>query len=290
MEKHQDIQMIPIDKVHVLNPRNRDKRKFGEIVTNISHLGLKRPIVVSRRSEVEGDDGYDLVCGQGRLEAFQKLGQTMIPAIVTDISRDERLLGGLVENCARRTPRMIEMVRQIGALRDKGYKNVEIARKIDVDETMVSGVILLLDQGEERLLQAVECDRIPVTVAMMIATANDVEVQKALAEAYEKKQLRGKAILRAKQIVEQRRTFGKNFRGTKRAASKPVSSDAIVRAYNNESKRQRLAIKKAELCDTRLLFIVNAMKSLFEDENFVNLLRAEGLDALPAYLAEQMGR
>ena len=159
MDKHQDIQMIPIDKVHVLNPRNRDKRKFGEIVTNISHLGLKRPIVVSRRSEVEGDDGYDLVCGQGRLEAFQKLGQTMIPAIVTDISRDERLLGSLVENCARRTPRMIEMVRQIGALRDKGYKNVEIARKIDIDETMVSGVITLLDQGEERLLQAVECDR-----------------------------------------------------------------------------------------------------------------------------------
>lgn len=125
---------------------------------------------------------------------------------------------------------------------------------------------------------------------MTIATANDVEVQKALAEAYENKQLRGKAILRAKRIVEQRRSFGKSFRGTKKEAPKPVSPDAIVRAYNNESKRQRLTIKKAELCDTRLLFVVNALKSLFEDENFVNLLRAEGLDALPAYLAEQMGR
>lgn len=290
MNNHQDIQMIPISKVHILNPRNRDKRKFGEIVSSISHLGLKRPIVVSRRGELEGDDEYDLVCGQGRLEAFQRLGQTMIPAIIMDISRDERLIGSLVENCARRTPRMIEMVRQVGALRDKGYKNVEIAKKIDIDETMVSGVILLLDQGEERLLQSVECDRIPVTVAMMIATSSDVEVQKALAEAYESKQLRGKAILRARQIVEQRRTYGKSFHGTKKETPKPISSDAIVRAYNNETKRQKVTIKKAELCDTRLLFIVNALKSLFEDENFVNLLRAEGLDTLPAYLSEQMGR
>ncbi len=89
----------------------------------------------------------------------------MIPAIIMDISRDERLIGSLVENCARRTPRMIEMVRQVGALRDKGYKNVEeIAKKIDIDETMVSGVILLLDQGEKRLLQSVV--RIPTMAPM----------------------------------------------------------------------------------------------------------------------------
>jgi len=57
MDKPQNTQMIPIDKIHILNPRNRDKRKFGEIVSNISHLGLKRPIVVSRRGEIEGDTG-----------------------------------------------------------------------------------------------------------------------------------------------------------------------------------------------------------------------------------------
>jgi ParB family chromosome partitioning protein len=32
---------------------------------------------------------------------------------------------------------------------------------------------------------------------------------------------------------------------------------------------------------------VSALKRLLEDEGFVTLLRAEGLDTLPAYLAER---
>lgn len=290
MNDGQRIQLIPIEKVHVLNPRNRDKRKFTEITSNISKLGLKRPIKVSRRREIDGDDDYDLICGQGRLEAFKKLGQTLIPAIVTDVSREERLLGSLVENCARRTPSMMEMVRQIGALRDKGLKNKEIARKIAVDETVVSAVLHLLDHGEERLLQALEAERISVSAAMLIASAKDDDLQRALTDAYESGQLRGKAIIRARRIAEQRRVFGKAYRDRRRDGSKSITSDAIVRAYKDEAKRQRIAIKKAELCDTRLLFIVSALRSLFENENFVNLLRAEGLDTLPAYLAERIGR
>jgi hypothetical protein len=40
--------------------------------------------------------------------------------------------------------------------------------------------------------------------------------------------------------------------------------------------------------ETKLLFIVSAMKSLLGDEHFVALLRAERLDTLPHYLAEQI--
>ena len=37
-----------------------------------------------------------------------------------------------------------------------------------------------------------------------------------------------------------------------------------------------------------LLFVVSALRKLFEDENFINLLRAESLDTLPAYLSTQI--
>ena len=290
MDTEKDVQLIPVDKIHILNPRNRDSKKFAQIVASIAHLGLKRPIVVSRRGESSGDECYDLVCGQGRLEAFIALKQALIYAIIVDVSREERLLGSLVENCARRTPRAFEMVKQVGMLRDRGYKNADIARKIDMDETTVGAMLRLLDQGEERLLQAVEAGRIPVSVATIIASSNDKQVQKALTQAYDSNSLRGKPLLRATRLVEQRRMYGKNIgRGAQRA-SKPVTPDAIVRVFEQESKRQRLAIKKAELCDTRLLFIVNALKSILADENFRTLLRAEKLDTLPTYLAEQLGR
>ena len=38
----------------------------------------------------------------------------------------------------------------------------------------------------------------------------------------------------------------------------------------------------------RLTFVTTALCALLEDENFVNLLRAEGLDTLPKYLAERI--
>ncbi len=294
MSGGQVVQMIPVDKIHVQNPRNRSRKKFDQIIASIAHIGLKRPIKVSpRKPGGDGDAEFDLICGQGRLEAFIALGQKEIPALVEDIPREEQLLGSLVENLARRTPRMMEMARQVGALRDRGYSNAEIARKIDSDDTTVGGMLRLLDQGEERLLQAVDAGRIPMSVAIIIATSDDKKVQRALSEAYENHGLRGKGILRATRLVEQRRTYGKkigrNGRSV-RSGGNPITPEFIVRAFEQESKRQRLAIKKAELCQAQLLFIVNALKSILADENFVNLLRAEDMDTMPAYLADAIGR
>jgi ParB family chromosome partitioning protein len=62
----------------------------------------------------------------------------------------------------------------------------------------------------------------------------------------------------------------------------------LVRAYRQEADRQKLFVKKARLTENQLLFIVSAFKKLFQDENFLTLLRAEGLDTLPAYLSERL--
>ena len=65
------VRLIPIGQITVLNPRVRNKRVFGELVASIRQLGLKKPITVSQR---RGQQGYSLVCGQGRLEAVVSLG------------------------------------------------------------------------------------------------------------------------------------------------------------------------------------------------------------------------
>ena len=44
-----NVVQIPIDQITVVNPRSRGKHKFRQIVTNISHLGLKKPITVVQR-------------------------------------------------------------------------------------------------------------------------------------------------------------------------------------------------------------------------------------------------
>jgi ParB family chromosome partitioning protein len=48
-------------------------------------------------------------------------------------------------------------------------------------------------------------------------------------------------------------------------------------------------IKKATLAQSRLLFIVNALRRLVADEHFTTLLRAEAIQSMPLPLAERIG-
>ena len=119
-----EVIMIPIAEIHILNPRHRDQKKFEVIVNSIKTLGLKMPITVSLRAENEPAGlKYDLVCGQGRMEAFIALGHLEIPAIVVEITKEERLIRSLVENIARRYPATMDLIREIERLRADGYVN-----------------------------------------------------------------------------------------------------------------------------------------------------------------------
>lgn len=284
-----EIRSIPIDQISILNPRTRNKKIFGELLTSIAHLGLKKPITVSSRPD---GSGYDLVCGQGRLEAFVALGQTTIPAVVVNASVEDCFVMSLVENLARRQHSPLELVREIASLRDRGYSITEIAVKTDFSDEYVYAVCYLLDHGEERLLGGVEKGIIPPSIAMEIARAKDSDVQRALAEAYEQKTLPGNQIIAIRHIVEQRNLTGKSIhtiRHGKRPVARRLTSTALVRAYQKETGRQKLLVKKATLAQSRLLFVVNALKRLLADEHFVTLLRTEAIHTMPRPLAERLG-
>lgn len=283
------VQMIPIDQIHVLNPRVRNKKKFEQIVDNISHLGLKKPITVSRRKNKGEEIKFDLVCGQGRLEAYSTLGQTEIPAIVVDFSQEECLLMSLVENLARKQHTTIDLVREIGELKKRGYNYNDIARKTDLHHEYVRGIIRLLEKGEERLIFAVQRGKIPISIAVEIAVSDDEGIQRALHQAYESNKLRGRKLINARRLIEQRKSKGKAWRrGISFKGKKDISADALVRVYTQETERLKQMVKKAKLCEARLFFIVSAVKKLYSDENFLNLLRAESLDTLPQYLADRI--
>jgi len=90
------IRTIPINEIRFLNPRFRNRRNSREIVQSIAKVGLKRPITVSPRKTETDSANYDLVCGQGRIEAFIQLGQTEIPAIVIEAEESAQNLINMV--------------------------------------------------------------------------------------------------------------------------------------------------------------------------------------------------
>ncbi len=286
------IKTIPIDQIRYLNPRVRNRRNFQEIVQSIASVGLKRPITVSPRKAETDSASYDLVCGQGRVEAFIQLGQAEIPAIVIEAEESDCLVMSLVENCARRQHRAIDLLTDITTLRGRGYNEREIASKIGLSTEYVHMISKLLESGEERLVTAVEAGIIPLNMAIEIAKSNDEDVQQALTQAYTEKKLRGKKLVAVRRLIEQRRRRGKHMHdsnfGRRDAVKRPLTSESIIRVYRQEADRQKLLIKKAEVTQSRLLFIVEAIRALRDDENFANLLRAESLDSMPAFLEQRL--
>jgi ParB family chromosome partitioning protein len=272
----------------VVNPRARGKVKFKQIVDNIATLGLKKPITVTPRRSRDGGPQYDLVCGQGRLEAFQALGQREVPAFVVQASKEEAMLMSLAENLARRVRTALEIMAGIATLKDHGYTHAEIGAKTGLSTTYVQGVLRLLNKGEERLLRAVEMGQIPVSVAVTIATSDDAALQRALADAYTENSLRGKDLLKARRLIDQRHARGKRLHGSGARREGALNGGAVLRVYEKETARQRLLTRQARQCETRLQFVLASLRQLLTDEAFVTILRKEGLDKVPQDLAEQL--
>ena len=164
-----EIKMVPIDKINILNPRVRNQKVFLEIATNMTQVGMKRPITVTPSRAKVDEKEYDLICGQGRIEAFVACGQTEIPAIVIDASEEQALIMSLVENLARRQHRANDLLQGIEILQKQGYDAQQIADKTGLARDYVIGVLNLMERGEERLLSAVEAGHMPITLAIRIA-------------------------------------------------------------------------------------------------------------------------
>ncbi len=94
--EHERITLIPVDDIHILNPRTRSQAIAEEIRQNIHSVGLKRPITVTPKRVPKGGKKYDLVCGQGRLEAYIAAGEIEIPSIIKDVSEEDAHIMSLI--------------------------------------------------------------------------------------------------------------------------------------------------------------------------------------------------
>lgn len=285
-----EVRIIPMERIDVLNPRERNQRIFSEIVDNIGAIGLKKPITVTPRAGDDGAERYLLICGEGRLKAFHALGETRIPALVVVASDEDAFLMSLTENIARRKYRALELLSGIGLLKDKGYTASEIATKIGLSTPYIRDILTLIEHGEERLLAAVQNEQIPLNAALCIFNAgnDDKAIQQALQDAYESGTLRGRQLMEARRLIQKRQQLGRSAsRGMSRKKA-DVTTSSLVREYQKEVQRQQLMVRRASASQERLLFIAGALRRLIADENFTTLLRAEGLDTVPKYLAERI--
>jgi ParB family chromosome partitioning protein len=203
-----------------------------------------------------------------------------------ELSEEDCLVRSLVENVARPLHRGIDLMREVGALRKRGYSDAEIAEKIGVTPSWVSMIVGLLERGEEKLIAAVDSGLIPLSLAVTIARSDDAGVQQALADAYADGKIKGKNVELVRRLLEKRQRrggLGYSRYGRSSSGRRPTP-EQLVQVFRKEADRQRLIAKKANFVQSRLLFVVQALKELRRDTSFASVLRSEQLDTMPRAL------
>lgn len=246
---HDRIELVPIAQINVLNPRARNRRIHQKLIDNVSDVGLKRPIVVRRRLNTNDQFRFDLVCGQGRIEAFQNLGWTEIPAFVVDADEKQCLMLSVVENVARRHHRPIDQMREIGELRVRGHSDKHVAEMIGVSASWVEMICCLLDNGEERLLDAVERELIDLNTAINIARGSNADIQNFLLGEYEKG-LRGKKLIRLRQLVHHHPQPGRGAddSGSKARSQRPAAGPRTRRHQSPQWSNSQVSRNRCARC------------------------------------------
>ena len=287
--EHGAIALIPIEDIHILNPRVRNQIIAEEIRQNIRSVGLKRPITVAPRKDSKNGKKYDLVCGQGRIEAYIAAGETEIPAVIREVSEEDAHIMSLVENIARRNNSALELLQSIKYLKGQGYADDAIAAKTNLGKDYIRGIIRLLEEGEEYLVNAVEKGRIPLYQALNIAAEDDAAVQTALTEAYESGALTGKKLVLVQKIISRRKHYGKGLSAPPREKAN-LSAEDLIAAYENGAREKKRLLAQSHYIKDVLDYTAMALRQLLNDVHFTNQLKAVGMNEIPLHVTDLLKR
>ena len=285
----EEILLIPVEEIHILNPRVRNQIIAEGIRQNIHNVGLKRPITVTPRKDTKNGKKYNLVCGQGRLEAYIAAEEKDIPAIIKNVSEEDAHVMSLVENIARRNSNALELLQSIKYLKAQGYEDNAIAEKTNLGKDYIRGISHLLEHGEEYLVGAVEKGRIPLYHALNIATEDDAAVQIALAETYESGTLSGKQLFQAQKIISRRKHYGKGLSAPQREKT-TVSAEEVIAVYEKTAKEKRSILAQSNYIRQLLTYSSAALQQLLNDVHFRNQLKAVNLPDIPQHVAKLLER
>jgi ParB family chromosome partitioning protein len=281
--KDRKYEEIPIDKIRVLNSRNRDNVRFKENIRSIKDVGLRKPIQVNERY-YNRTGYYDLVCGQGRYLAYKALEYTTIPAEVLNCSKKQAYLLSLIENIARVSPGTMWFACEVKRMHDNGFTLIQICNITGKCETYVRDYVRLVEQGEERLIKGVEDGIFPISFAKQVAKSESSNIQNILMDAYDKGIVNSTNFPTVKRIIDLRLRRGKEP-GRKVCSPSSPLSDYTVRQLKNDikklTKEKDAFINESERKENRLISILDGLNSLWKDKMTAELITSEGIGPMP---------
>jgi ParB family transcriptional regulator, chromosome partitioning protein len=137
--------------------------------------GVLQPVIVARAG-----DGYALVAGERRWRAAQLAGLPTIPALVKDVTPEERLALALVENLQRQDLTPLEEAAAYQQLvTEHGLTQEAVATRVGKSRVAVANALRLL-QAAPAVRAALAGGAITAGHARALLSASDPEAQEAM--------------------------------------------------------------------------------------------------------------
>jgi ParB family transcriptional regulator, chromosome partitioning protein len=122
-----------------------DDERIEHLSRSIRSNGIIQPIVVRRV-----DGGYEIVAGERRWRAAQRVGLLKVPVVVRDIPEDQLLAVALIENIQREDLNPIEEAHAYRRLVDDFHLTQEqIADAVGKDRSSIANYVRLLRLPQE---------------------------------------------------------------------------------------------------------------------------------------------
>lgn len=151
--------------------------ELTELMDSIREKGVIEPVIVRKSG-----GGYELIAGERRFRACQKLGLEKIPAIIRQASDQEALEIALIENIQRQNLNPIEESRGYERLaREFSLTQEALAKKVGKERSTVANSLRLLALPEE-IQKMLEEDKLSAGHARAILMVSDKKKQLSLAQ------------------------------------------------------------------------------------------------------------
>jgi ParB family chromosome partitioning protein len=179
---------IEIDKIkpNPYQPRKEfDEEALDSLGESIKKYGMLQPIIVNKiekKSERGISYEYQIVAGERRWRASQRIGLKQVPVIIREQSNREKLEVALIENVQRRNLNPIDKAEAFGRLRDEfGLLEKEIGKLAGTSrEAIANSLRLLLLPNDVR--KALKEERISEGHARALLSAKDDKIKSLLLE------------------------------------------------------------------------------------------------------------
>lgn len=228
LEAREELRDVDID---LIDPNPEQPRTFfsedklEELSQSIRENGLVQPILLRRK---EGGR-YQLVAGERRWRAAQRVGLQRVSAIVREVEDEKLLEIALIENIQRQELNPIEEAAAYQRLMEVfGLTQEEVAKRVGKDRSSVANYVRLLKLPES-VQTMLEEEKLSMGHARALLGLEDQQEQARLAQEVVERKL---SVRETERAVQQKAQRAKTHDG-----STQVRIDANIRAAELKLKR-----------------------------------------------------